>query len=133
MSSKSNIGKLLYGINSARQAHFKTVRIQPNSVNTSILKLFEEVGIIRGFSFHEKLESIIVYLKYKQFDSNIFLNIKQISKSSKRIYVTLVQLVKMKERHGASIFILSNSKGIFLDTECIKFKTGGEVLIQINI
>jgi ribosomal protein S8 len=131
--SKSNIGKLLYSINSGKQAHFKTVKIQSNRITMILLELFENIGIIRGFSFHEESGSILVYLKYKKYDFNMFLNIKQISKSTKRIYVSLIQLLKIKEKHGACIFILSTTKGILVDKDCIKFKLGGEVLIQVNI
>jgi small subunit ribosomal protein S8 len=133
MASRSNIGKLLYGLNAGRQAHFKTIKIQCNRITITLLEIFENIGVIRGFSVQDESNFILVYLKYNKFDMNIFLNIKQVSKSTKRIYVTLMHLLKIKEKRGAGILILSTNKGILIDSDCIKYKLGGEVLMRINI
>jgi small subunit ribosomal protein S8 len=133
MTSRSNIGKLVYSLNAGRQAHFKTIKVQCNRLIMILLEVFENIGIIRGFFVNTELNFINIYLKYNKFDMNMFLNIKQVSKSTKRVYITLMNLLKIKEKRGACILIISTNKGILLDSDCIKHKLGGEVLIQINI
>jgi ribosomal protein S8 len=133
MASRSNIGKLLYSLNAGKQAHFKTIKVQCNRVVMVLLEIFENIGIIRGFSVNTEFNFIMVYLKYNKFDTNMILNIKQVSKSTKRVYITLMHLLKIKEKRGACMLILSTNKGILLDYDCIKHKLGGEVLMRIDI
>jgi ribosomal protein S8 len=129
---KSNIGKLLYTINSARQIRLKTVKVPYTSLNLRILELLEHIGLIRGFFIKENQGCVITF-KYTKQDSPLFFNIKQVSKETKRIYVNLTQLLKIKDRYGAGVFIISTQKGLFFDYECINYKIGGEILLKINL
>ena len=129
---RSTIGKLLYTLNSARQLRFRTIKVPYTVINFKILEILEYVGVIRGFHIQDNW-GCLVSLKYTRQDACIFFNIKQVSKQTKRVYVNLTQLLKMKDRYGGGFFILSTKKGILVDYECIQHKIGGEVLLKINV
>lgn len=117
-------------LNVAKRKHFKTIRIKPSNITFSLLRIFEELGIIRGYFILETYE-IEILLKYTS-SRCAFSKIEVISKPSKRIYVDLLNLNKLKERNAGSILILSTSKGYMLDIECLKERLGGVVFLKIN-
>lgn len=118
-------------LNVAKRKHFKTIRIKPSNIIFSLLRIFEELGIIRGYFILETYE-IEILLKYTS-SRCAFSKIEVISKPSKRIYVDLLNLNKLKERNAGSILILSTSKGYMLDIECLKERLGGVVFLKINL
>jgi len=126
------IGKLLYTLNSARQVRFRTIKVPHTVINLRILEILEDIGVIRSFSIRENLGCIVSF-KYSKQDEPVFFNIKQVSKQTNRVYVSVEQLLKIKDRYDAGFFILSTTKGILTDYECIQNQIGGEVLIKINI
>lgn len=117
-------------LNVAKRKHFKTIRIKPSNIIFSLLRIFEELGIIRGYFILETYE-IEILLKYTS-SRCAFSEIEVISKPSKRIYVDLLNLNKLKEKNAGSILILSTSKGYMLDIECLKEHLGGVVFLKIN-
>jgi len=129
---RCSIGKLLYTLNSARQVRFRTIKVPYTVINLRILEILEDIGVIRGFLIRPEIGCIVKF-KYTLQDSPIFFNIKQVSKQTKRVYVNITQLLKMKDRYGAGFFILSTPKGILTDYECIQRQIGGEVLVKINV
>jgi ribosomal protein S8 len=116
-------------LNIAKRKHLKTIIIKPSNLVFSLLKIFEELGIIRGYSLLDNYK-IEVYLKYHS-SRCAFQNLIVVSKPSKRIYVNMLKLYKMKEFYASNILILSTDKGLMLDVNCLKYKKGGLVLLRI--
>lgn len=116
-------------LNVARQKHLKTIRIRPTNVAFPLLKIFEEIGIIRGYSILDTNE-IEVLMKY-QSSKCAFQRLIVISKPSRRIHVDMLKLYKLKELNSDSLLILSTSKGYKLDVDCLKENRGGVVLVRI--
>jgi ribosomal protein S8 len=116
-------------LNIAKRKHLKTIIIKPSNLIFSLLKIFEELGIIRGYSLLDNYK-IEVYLKYHS-SRCAFQNLIVVSKPSKRIYVNMLKLYKMKEFYASNILILSTDKGLMLDVNCLKYKKGGLVLLRI--
>jgi ribosomal protein S8 len=118
-------------LNVAKRKHLKTIIIRPSNLAFSLLKIFEDLGIIRSYSILEN-SNIEILLKYNNSRS-AFTDIKVVSKPSKRIYVNMLKLHKIKEIYAGNILILSTSNGFMLDIECLKQNKGGIILLRIVI
>jgi ribosomal protein S8 len=116
-------------LNVARRKHLKTIIIEQSFLVFSLLKIFEDVGIIRGYFILDN-NKIEINLKYNS-GRCAFRNLVVMSKPSKKIYVDLLDLYKLKEFYSGSILVLSTSSGLFLDVDCFKYRKGGKVLLQI--
>ena len=72
------------------------------------------------------------YSHYFYLSFNIFFKITQVSKPSKRKFVDIMHLIKLKEQEsGNNIYIISTPRGIMFDSECLLNNIGGEVLLKI--
>ena len=129
----SSIPIFLSKLNIARQGHFSSVRVEHTVITLRLLQMFEKVGIIRGYHIKYSENKIKVMLRYVTGSFNIFIKIKQVSKPSKRIFVDIMHLQKLKEKGGNNIYIISTSYGLMFDSECLLYNTGGEVLLKIII
>jgi len=119
-------------LNIAKQGHFVSVKVDNTKMTLTLLEMFEEIGIIRGYHIVSGENKIKVVLRYVKGSFNIFFKIVQISRPGRRVYVDVMHLVKLKEKEsGNNIFILSTPYGIKFDSECILQKIGGEVIIKI--
>lgn len=127
------ISKFLSTLNVARKNYFISVKVEYTKINLKLLSMFEDLGIIRGFLIIDNENKIKVFLKYKTGGRNVIINIEQVSKFSKRIYVDILKLKKMKEKHSTVIYIISTINGLVFDFECFEKKIGGEVLLKITI
>ena len=125
------LSKFISKLNIARQGHFKVIKVQHNKIILKLLEFFEENGIIRGFYMIPKDAQIKVFLKYKVAYVGGIIRIKHVSKPSRRVYVDMLELTKLKEKYSKSFFILITKKGFLTDGECIRQKIGGEVLLKI--
>ena len=95
------------------------------------MSVFEEIGLIRGYSVMDDNEGKLeVFLKYSKSQC-IIQHLKQISTPGRRIYASLLDLVKLKERGSKNIYIISTSKGLMLDSECMRLRICGEVLLKV--
>jgi small subunit ribosomal protein S8 len=127
----SQLSRFTSTINIARQGRFKTIKVDNTNLTSRLLELFQEIGIIRGYMVMENDSRFKVFMKYKHGSLGLIFKVAQVSKSSKRVYVDMIGLYKIKERYGKIIYILSTPKGILSDAECITQRVGGEVLLKI--
>jgi ribosomal protein S8 len=94
------------------------------------LKILYQLGIIKDFEIKD--DYIMIFLKYNK-GRTIFKKLKVISLPSKRVYVDLIKLAKLKDKSGGSFYILSTGKGLRTDFECLLLKMGGEVLLKVEL
>jgi len=127
----SIIPGFLSKLNIARQGHMISIKVEFCKITLRLLDMFEELGIIRGYKILYDENKIKVFLKYTSGSVGIFFKLSLVSSSSKRVYVDLMHLVKLKENKGSTIFIISTPYGILFDSECLMLKVGGEVLIKV--
>ncbi|MBX4215988.1 30S ribosomal protein S8 [Candidatus Parcubacteria bacterium] len=71
---------------------------------------------------------LLIGLLYEGGKSKIK-GVERVSKPSKRVYVSVKEIRKVKEGHGA--LILSTPKGILTDKEAKRELVGGEALFKI--
>src|SRR5947209_198444 len=116
----SNIPIFLSQLNIARQGHFVSVKVEHTVMSLKLLQMFEYIGIIRGYHILSLEKKIEVKLRYVTGSFGIFFKIKQVSKPGKRVFVDLMHLMKLKNRGGNDIYIISTSYGIMFDSECLQ-------------
>lgn len=119
-------------LNVARQGHFVSVKVEYTALTLRLLEMFDEIGLIRGYHILPEENKIKVFLRYVTGSFNIFFKITQVSKPSKRVFVDIMHLIKLKElESGNNIYIISTPRGIMFDSECLIHNLGGEVLLRI--
>jgi len=125
------LSKFISKINIARQGHFKSIKVQHSKIVLKLLEFFEELGLIRGFYIIPNEEKIKVFLKYKIGYVGAVIRIKHVSKPSKRVYIDMLKLMKLKEKYSKCFFIIVTKRGLMTDAECLRRRMGGEVLLKI--
>jgi len=98
-----------------------------------IIKLFYKIGLINNYFIYKKKH--FFYLKFSLFfykNTVFFKNIKIISTSTKKHYITYKTLKLLNFFLKSSILILSTSLGILTHNQALKNKIGGLLLFLIN-
>jgi len=126
-----SIADMLSRIRNAQAVKKKTAIIPYSNLKWEILSAFEKygfVGELNKFGRGAK-KTIEVALKYTKDNSPKIINLKRVSKPSRRVYVGAKQIWPLKR--GSGTMIISTPKGIMTDKEAKKENTGGEVLLEI--
>jgi ribosomal protein S8 len=103
-----------------------TVTVFLTKMNLLLLWALYKHGYIVGYCISKDRTKIIVYLRYLDGFSALE-TIKQISKISKRIYVSAKNFKDLK----GSVSIVSTNKGILISNSCINKRVGGELLFKL--
>ena len=125
------ISDFISRLNIARRNKLKTLIINPTKIVLELLNIFEKLGIIRGYIMLDNYK-IEVMLRYHRSQC-AFKHLTVMSKPSKRIYVNLLKLHKYKEKYAGDVLLLSTSKGLMLDADCLKINQGGLLLLRISV
>jgi len=89
-------------------------------------------GFIRGYNFDAlKPNKIRVLLKYSAEGEGSLRDIKSISKSGKKVYVSVNSLWNISTKSNMGCFILSTSKGVISLNDALKYNVGGELLCYV--
>lgn len=100
-----------------------------NLLCSKILKVLYKEGYINGFRIYpQDTKCFEIFLKYQNGKPAIN-RIQAISKSGRRIYVSVDTLWKLDT--SLLTLVVSTSKGIFSDKQCRKFSQGGEILCVV--
>ena len=131
MATTDPIADMLTRIRNAGKAKMNSVDIPGSKIKTELAKVMKSEGYIRNYKFIKDARQGIlrVYLKYGDDQSHVILEMKRVSKPSRRVYVggTDIQPVY----NGLGIAILSTSRGILTDKQARKDNVGGEVLCTL--
>lgn len=114
-------------INNGQLAKKLFVVLPIKKTSKQILNILWDEGFILGYK--ESFNSLKIYLKY-QNGLPIITLIKNISKSSLRVYYSVNQLWKLNSKN--QLIILSTTKGFLSDKECKKKNIGGEPIFVIK-
>lgn len=127
----SSLADFVSRLNIAKAGRLKSIYVKNTSLNIELLYMFVEFGIIYNFKvcLDDDLK-IEVFLRFG-YGFGAFKKLKLISKPSKKVYVNAIKLSKIKGRSSSSFFIISTSRGLLFDHECLYFNSGGKILIQI--
>jgi small subunit ribosomal protein S8 len=131
MSVTDPLADMLTRIRNANSARHDRVDIPASRLKEAIAKILKEEGYIKNFKVIEderKHRILRVFLKYDPNRRGV-INLKRISKPSRRVYVGSDEVPSVLKGMGVSI--LSTSKGVLTDKEARKANVGGEVLCYI--
>jgi small subunit ribosomal protein S8 len=118
-------------LNNARRQHFKKAYVNNTNKVLKTLEILCELGIIKSYSLING-RTIEVELKFVG-RRVVFKKLKIVSLPSKKIYVDIIRLSKLKDKSNCSFYILSTTKGILTDFECIINNVAGEVLLKVEL
>ena len=107
-------------------------RLYVNKKEMPLLLLLESLGIV-NLSFKKLDNSSEVRLSCLSF-KNIVIggNIKLISCSSKKLYISVYSLRKLSKILNSTILILQTSSGVLHHSEAIKLGLSGKVLMMVS-
>ena len=88
-------------------------------------------GFISGYSLCTDRNKIKVLLKHIRGGEGALREIKSISKSGKRVYISVKNLWLLENISKTGCFILSTSKGMMSSNEALKQNVGGELLCYV--
>jgi len=124
------ISDLISKLNIARKKRSRTIMTKPSRMVFELLEILESLGAIRGY--HIAGDSLIeVVLKYDR-SKMAFTDVKAVSTPGKRVYVSALELYKLKDRYPNEIFVLSTSEGLKLDIDCLREQIGGLIIIKVS-
>lgn len=131
MALTDPIADMLTRIRNAGKAKFNSVDIPGSKVKVEIAKVMKNEGFIRNYKFikDSKQGVLRVYLKYKEDQGHVILEMKRMSKPSRRVYIGARDVKPIYS--GLGVAILSTSKGILTDKQARKENVGGEVICTI--
>jgi len=128
MAITDPIADMLTRIRNAGKAKFNSVDIPGSKIKTEIARVMKGEGFIRNYKFIKdgKQGILRVYLKYGDDQSHVILEMKRVSKPSRRVYVSARDVKPVYNGLGSAI--LSTSKGILTDKQARNENVGGEVI-----
>lgn len=124
------IADMLSGIKNAGKANKETLIIPFSALKQEIAKSLVEAGYLKAqhetkIKNHKGLELVLQY----EDGSHRVINVKRISKPSRRVYYGVRDIKPVKFGKGA--LFLSTPKGILTDKQARKELVGGEALFEI--
>jgi small subunit ribosomal protein S8 len=131
MSVTDPLADMLTRIRNANSARHEKVDIPTSRFKEAIAKILKNEGYIKNFKVlvDERKHGILrISLKYDANRRGI-INLKRISKPSRRVYVGKDEIPSVLK--GLGISVLSTSKGVLSDKEARRANVGGEVLCYI--
>jgi small subunit ribosomal protein S8 len=123
------IADMLTRIRNALAARHERVQMPASRMKREIARVLKEEGYILDFHL-DKAEHpqgfLDITLKYDVMNMGVIQGLRKISTPGKRQYVSCKEMPKVLD--GAGIAILSTSKGLLTDQQCLAENVGGEVL-----
>jgi small subunit ribosomal protein S8 len=124
MSVTDPLADMLTRIRNASSAKHDKVDIPASHLKEAIAKILNFKVIVD----ERKHGTLRIFLKYDA-DRRGIINLKRVSKPSRRVYVGRDEIPSVLK--GLGISILSTSRGVLTDKEARRVNVGGEVLCYI--
>ena len=133
MSMTDPIADMLTRIRNAVRIYQERTRMPYSRVKEGILRVLKEEGYISDCRVVTEgtRKVIYVYLKYGEDGQQVINRIERVSKSSRRVYRPVDELRRQPVLDGLGVAVVSTSKGILSNRECVKRNLGGEVLCSV--
>lgn len=128
------LGDMITRIRNGHRARLGAILLHPSTPKLCVrlLEILRDEGYILGFQYivnENNKPQIKVLLKYDATGSSVIQSFFQISKPSRRVYISLNSLWKPKSSFG--LFVISTPMGLMVDREARIRNLGGEVLCGI--
>lgn len=133
MSMQDPIADMLTRIRNANMRNHPVVGVPYSVHKEEILKVLKKTGYITNYSIMgDEKKQLNIVLKYHESKPVINV-ITRVSKASRRIYRSVLELKQSRYKSGLGTTIVSTSKGIMTDKEAIAGNIGGEVLFYVSV
>jgi small subunit ribosomal protein S8 len=123
------IADMLTRIRNALAARHERVQMPASRMKQEIARVLKEEGYILDFHLDKAAHPqglLDITLKYDVMNMSVIQGLRKISTPGKRQYVSCKQMPKVLD--GAGIAIISTSRGLLTDQQCLAENVGGEVL-----
>ena len=131
------ISKIITSIRNAKNAKLNYITYHINQEErilniVTILTILRNNGVIRAFSYlpSKNKNKFVIYIKYDQTGNNVIRSIFNVSKPSRKLYVSSKALWQPQSTTG--FFVLSTSYGIITDIDARRYNVGGCILFGIT-
>ena len=123
------IADMLTRIRNALAARHERVQIPASRMKQEVARVLKEEGYILDFHVEKAAHPqglLDITLKYDVMNISVIQGLRKISTPGKRQYVSCKEMPKVLD--GAGIAIISTSRGLLTDQQCLAENVGGEVL-----
>jgi small subunit ribosomal protein S8 len=123
------IADMLTRIRNALAARHERVQMPASRMKQEIARVLQEEGYILDFHVDKAAHPqgrLDITLKYDVMNLSVIQGLRKISTPGKRQYVSCKEMPKVLD--GAGIAIISTSRGLLTDQQCLAENVGGEVL-----
>jgi small subunit ribosomal protein S8 len=123
------IADMLTRIRNALAARHERVQIPASRMKQEIARVLKEEGYILDFHVEQAAQPqglLDITLKYDVTNTSVIQGLRKISTPGKRRYVACKEMPKVLD--GAGVAIISTSRGLLTDQQCLAENVGGEVL-----
>jgi small subunit ribosomal protein S8 len=123
------IADMLTRIRNALAARHERVQIPASRMKQEIARVLKEEGYILDFHVDKAAHPqglLDITLKYDVMNMSVIQGLRKISTPGKRQYVSCKEMPKVLD--GAGIAVISTSRGLLTDQQCLAENVGGEVL-----
>ena len=131
ISTNDPISDYLTRIRNAIGRRHESLRIPRSKMLTRISEILQNEGYIASFEQNEEgpRGELVLHLRYLQDRSNAITRLQRVSKPSRRRYVGVGEIPRVK--NGLGIAILSTSRGVMTGSDARSQNVGGEVLCTV--
>jgi small subunit ribosomal protein S8 len=123
------IADMLTRIRNALAARHERVQIPASRMKQEVARVLKEEGYILDFHVDKAAHPqglLDITLKYDVMNMSVIQGLRKISTPGKRQYVSCKEMPKVLD--GAGIAVISTSRGLLTDQQCLAENVGGEVL-----
>ena len=96
-----------------------------------LLKILQKAQIIRGYNWDAPTKCVRIFLRYDTRGSAIIYNIKSVSKRSKRLRMTCLDIERFLNVYPYATVVIRTNKSWVLAKEALNTLTGGEIIASI--
>ena len=130
LQSTDPIADLLTRIRNAVMVGKNEITVPSSKLKVVVAKELKKAGYITGVKVEAgKPRDILVVTINEPGENSTINEIKRLSKPGRRVYVSALDIPKVKS--GRGIVLVSTSKGVFTGVEAKKQKLGGELLLSV--
>ncbi len=123
------IADMLTRLRNAIAARHERTQMPSSRIKEAIAQILKNEGYIHTFRVQKEAHPqglLEIDLKYDVTNANVIRGLRKISTPGKRHYVSCKEMPKVLD--GGGIAILSTSRGVLTDQQCLAENLGGEVL-----
>lgn len=131
MSITDPLADMFTVIRNASRAKIERVQLPSSKMKLEILDVLKKGGYIKNYKYiaDKKQGTVMVYLKFDKEKTPAITDIKRISKSGLRVFVSKDEIPRVLR--GMGMAIISTSSGILTGAQARKQGVGGEVICYV--